>query len=373
VIILRNVELVGQTGTCDIQIEHGQIREIGPAGALGQASAIPLANAIAFPGLINSHDHLEFDVYEQLDGGPYRDYLHWAQEIKRRHAERINVLEALPRAVRIRAGIAKNLLCGVTTVAHHGVHAEYTGSSMTVVAGTRTIHSPRMEGRRGLLVPDRRPVVVHIGEGTDDQSMQEIDAFTRWNVWRKTLIGVHGIAMRADQAPRFAAIVWCPVSNEFLYGKTAAISELKHRTAILFGTDATLSGPWSIWTHIRRARALNQLSDKELIDALTATAARTWRLSNNGRLEPGAAADVVVAEKRFKDSIEAFFAVEPENILLVIKHGRVVLCDASLRSYVVPETVPFTTTVNGRQKFTAEDCGASLSKNEIAPYGRSRW
>jgi cytosine/adenosine deaminase-related metal-dependent hydrolase len=321
---------------------------------------MPLANAIAFPGLINSHDHLEFDVYEQLDGGPYRDYIDWAQDVRRRHAQRIRVLEALPRKVRIRAGIARNLLCGVTTVAHHGVDAEYTGASITVVEGTRTIHSPRMEGRRGLLVPDRRPVVVHVGEGTNDASRHEIDTFTRWNVWRKTLIGVHAIAMSADQAARFAAIVWCPASNEFLYGRTAAISELKRRTAILFGTDATLTGPWNVWTHIRRARELNELSDSELIEALTTTAARMWSLGNRGSLGVGAVADIVVAEKRHKDYVESFFSVDPEDILLVLKRGRVVLCDASLRSHVVPDTVPFSAIVNGRQKFTAEDCSEPL-------------
>ena len=125
-----------------------------------------------------------------------------------------------------------------------------------------------------MLVPERRLVVAHVGEGVGIEAEREIDTFIRWNVWRKKLIGVHAIAMRADQAERFAGLVWCPVSNEFLFGCTAPIARLKKHAAILFGTDSTLTAPWNIWDHLRRAREHGALTDEELIAALTTNAAR---------------------------------------------------------------------------------------------------
>ncbi len=267
----------------------------------------------------------------------------------------IAAVEAVPRALRVRAGIAKNLLCGVTSVAHHGPDPACAGAPIHVIGGTRTIHSPRLGRLRAMLVPERRLVVAHVGEGVGIEAEREIDTFIRWNVWRKKLIGVHAIAMRADQAERFAGLVWCPVSNEFLFGCTAPIARLKKHAAILFGTDSTLTAPWNIWDHLRRAREQGGLTDEELIAALTTNAARVWNLSNRGYIAAGAAADIVVARKRHDDQREAFFAINPEDILLVMTNGVIVLLDAAVRTQLRAGANLFPAVVNGVEKFAAEN------------------
>jgi cytosine/adenosine deaminase-related metal-dependent hydrolase len=355
VIILRGVELLGASGLCDVVVEGRTIREISPTTAFAGNPEIVFDDSLAFPGLINSHDHLEFDCYDRLDGGPYPNYIEWGAAIHRRHSETIAAVEAAPRALRVRLGVVKNLICGVTSVAHHGRDPECPDAPIAIIGGTRVIHSPRLDRLRGMLVPDRRAVVVHIGEGVDKDSEREIDTFLRWNVWRKTLIGVHAIAMRPNQAERFAAIVWCPLSNEFLFGRTAPISRLKQHTVILFGTDSTLTATWNIWDHLRRARELGELTDDELIATLTTNAARSWNLPNQGRIIPGSTADIVVARKRRDDQIEAFFAIDPEDILLVLKDGAIVLLDASLRAQLPDDATFFRATVNGVEKLAIED------------------
>ena len=352
--ILRNVEILGNSGIRNIVVDGQTISEVTAQAPSGNREVV-FDDAIAFPGLINSHDHLEFDAYEQLAGGPYRDYIEWAEAIWRRHASRIAAVQSVPRPERVRLGIARNLFCGVTSVAHHGRESECAGLPIAVIGGTRSIHSPRLEGVRGLIALDRRPIVAHVGEGVDHESEREIDGFIRWNIWRKKLIGVHAIAMRSDQADRFWAIVWCPVSNEFLYGRTAPIFRLKNHAPVLFGTDSTLTAPWNIWDHLRRARELDQLTDDELIAALTTNAARIWGLRNHGSIGAGSVADIVVARKWGDDQREAFFATNPEDILLVMKHGKVVLLDASLRSQWPSEGAPFPVIVNGIEKFTSEN------------------
>ena len=44
---------------------------------------------------------------------------------------------------------------------------------------------------------------------------------------------------------------------------------------------------------------------------------------------------MVVARKKVPDSWDAFFAVDPEDVLLVVRGGSVVLSDASLEAVVV--------------------------------------
>jgi cytosine/adenosine deaminase-related metal-dependent hydrolase len=149
-------------------------------------------------------------------------------------------------------------------------------------------------------------------------------------VFGKAVVAVHAIAMNAAQAAHFHAVVWCPVSNEFLYGTTADVASLKQTTTILFGTDSTLTAAWDIWSHLRRARALRVLGDRELFAAVTLDAALAWGRRDTGRIAPGHTADLVIARKKASDPWDAFFAVTPEDILLVLKDGQVVLRDPSV-------------------------------------------
>jgi hypothetical protein len=117
-----------------------------------------------------------------------------------------------------------------------------------------------------------------------------------------------------------AALIWCPASNEFLFGRTADAAEAARRTTLLFGTDSTLSAPGTLWDHLRTVR--NRVETPLLFAALTGAADRFWTLP--------ARRDFVVARRRGSDPWDAFFAITPEDILLVVKDGQPVLVDSSL-------------------------------------------
>ncbi|HJP63338.1 MAG TPA: amidohydrolase family protein, partial [Mucilaginibacter sp.] len=198
------------------------------------------------------------------------------------------------------------------------------------------IHSVRFDKRWWLSLnnPLKRniPVAIHTGEGIDEASVKEIDKLINRNMLKRDIIGIHGVAMNEEQAKGIKALVWCPESNFFLLGKTTAISRLKKNVPILFGTDSTLTGSWNVWEHIRKARATKELTDNELFDALTVNPANTWKLTS-GKLSQGRDADIVIAKgKKDAPAADLFFSLNPENILMVIHKGQIVLFDESLYS-----------------------------------------
>jgi cytosine/adenosine deaminase-related metal-dependent hydrolase len=366
--ILRGVEIVGDdAGPREIAVSAPTIARIGdrlPGGARVAGPVLDFGTAIVFPGLINSHDHLEFNVYPALRHKQYADYLEWGDDIHRTDWKLISSLQRMPKRDRLRWGALKNLLCGVTTVAHHGARRDDLRSLPLGAVSATSIHSiggaPRWRWR--LNSPfGRPPYVFHVAEGSSWQARREVDALTRWNLFRKPLVGVHAIAMTAEQAARFRAIVWCPVSNEFLYGATADIAALKRSTTILFGTDSTLCADWDLWNHLRRARALRVLDDRELLAAVTRNAAKAWDRGDTGRIAPGHTADLVVARKKVGDPWDAFFAVTPEDVLLVLKDGKVILCDGSV-DMIRPRGHGSVIRLGSTEKWVAEDVPDLLAR-----------
>lgn len=293
--------------------------------AYAEDLTIDCSNAIAFPGLINSHDHLELNLFPQLKNNNYSNYMQWGADIHVAHKTIVQSVLKIPASLRIQYGAYKNLLNGITTVVNHGKKITAVNLPVTVFQNCTNLHSVQLEKnwrwQLNFKPFQKKPFVVHIGEGTDEAAAAEIDTYSRNNYFGKTTIGIHGVAMNSKQAKNFAALVWCPVSNYFLLNKTADIDLLKKETVILFGTDSTLSGDWSIWEHLRLARSLRMLSDSELFSAVTATAAKTWNIFNN---------DVVVAKKKKDNYFDSFFSLTPEDILLIIKDGQVILYDESL-------------------------------------------
>jgi cytosine/adenosine deaminase-related metal-dependent hydrolase len=329
--VLNDVKLMGDDGVFNIGIDGTQISFISntPFAEFDDRLQLNLNNALAIPGLINSHDHLDFNLFPQLGCKTYSNYVEWGEYIHQNYKEQIDRVLAIPVTLRAKWGIYKNLLCGVTTVVDHGIKHNTGDELITVHDHCQSLHSIRLERnwKPRLNNPLRLniPAVIHIGEGTDQAAEFEIDELIRWNILQRDLVGIHGVAMNTDQAKHFKALVWCPETNYFLLNKTATVDQLKDNTTILFGTDSTLTGNWDIWDHIRLAQKTMLLSDEDLYLSLTTNPARIWK-TNSGQLTEGKDADIVIV----KTHVSSFFDIRPEDILLVIHHGNIRLFDETL-------------------------------------------
>lgn len=333
--VLANVQLANSGDIVNIGIEQDKIDTLSSTTINANGKLLlHFDDAIVFPGLINSHDHLDFNLFPQLGNRVYNNYTEWGGYIHKEFKQEIARVLSVPQHLRILWGVYKNLLCGVTTVVNHGERLSVNSALINIFENTHDLHSVAFEKLWKLKLnnPLKRtlPVVIHAGEGTDKQAEKEINSLINWNKLRRDLVGIHAVAMSKEQARRFKAIVWCPQSNYYLLNKSAPINQLKPLTHILFGTDSTLTSNWNIWDHIAMARNTHMLSDEELFLSLNKTAANVWK-TNNGEITEGKTADLIVAKaKGGTDSYKAFYATQPADIQLVMQGGRVRLFDQHL-------------------------------------------
>jgi cytosine/adenosine deaminase-related metal-dependent hydrolase len=363
---LNNLRFPDKDGLHDLWIHDGKIAAIRPSQPIANsnygefaairpnpvdthsAPTLDFDGALAFPGLINSHDHLDFNLFPALANRVYNSYTEWGPDIRTNNRASIDPILSIPQKLRTQWGIYKNLLNGFTTVVNHGERLDTREAPINVFQNCYCLHSVGFETnwKWKLNHPAKtvRPFAIHVGEGTNADATREIDKLMRWNLFRRPLIGIHGVAMTVEQAPAFRALVWCPASNYSLLNRTAPIDLLHGKVPILFGTDSTLTSGWNAWDQIRMARDLQLVSDTELLAMLTTAPATAWGLNDRGALAPGKRADLVIARpKPGLNNMDAFFALDPEDLLLVTNAGEIRLFDPSLLE-------PIT-----EQELTAED------------------
>jgi cytosine/adenosine deaminase-related metal-dependent hydrolase len=345
--ILYNVHNVASDLLQHIHIHDGLIAAVSADSKHLPANAarihLHFSDALVFPGLINSHDHLDFNLFPQLGNSTYANYTDWGMDIHKNNFKQISAVMKIPLYVRIQWGLYKNLLNGVTTVVNHGKQIKTNHDNVSIFQNCYTLHSVAFERfwkyKLNRPFAKKIPFAIHVGEGTDTAAHKEINTLLKWNLFKRKLIGIHGVAMNNKQAAHFDALIWCPASNYFLLNQTANIGELKKHTPVIFGSDSTLTASWNFWDQLRQARDTHHLSDTELFEAVTSKAAAAWNLPS-GNIAAGTAADMVVAKKNNTGNMmDAFYNVTPGDILLVVQQGSIRLFDASIKEQLQGEGV----------------------------------
>ncbi|MEO7984745.1 MAG: hypothetical protein ABI688_11755, partial [Bacteroidota bacterium] len=121
--ILRNVRLYGSAAVKHIHITNGRINSIAGDGTplnIPGETDIELDGALVLPGFINSHDHLDFNLFPQLGNKIYTNYTEWGADIHSADADMISLVKKVPQYLQVKWGLYKNLLNGFTTVVNHG-------------------------------------------------------------------------------------------------------------------------------------------------------------------------------------------------------------------------------------------------------------
>lgn len=312
------MRLLVQARNRTVAVEGGRIVE--PDGGFDLVLAFPEADVA--PGLINAHDHLHRNHFGRLGHPPYPNAYAWAADIQAKDSARIAEGRARLRRQALLDGAWKNLFCGVTTAVHHDPwEPDFDDGFPLKVARVPSADSLGMaESLDGLGLDrpaDGGPFCLHLAEGVDARAAGEVEALAGLGLLGPDLIAVHGVGMDEAAVARFrasgAALVWCPTSNRFLFGRTVPDSLLAEGTDVLLGSDSRLTGDGDLLDEIRCARALGALDDRRLSGAVGAVAARRFGLPEPS-LEPGSEADLIVVGKPILEA-------RAEDVLLVLVGG----------------------------------------------------
>ena len=286
---------------------------------------LDLSSHVVMPGLINAHDHLEFNLFPRLGRGPYANAGEWARAIH--HPARSPVREHLrvPLHVRLWWGALKNLLSGVTTVCHHNpFQPEVFGGAfpVRVVRRFAWAHSLEFEpdvAGRFRRAPAAYPFLIHCAEGTDGGARAEIAALDRLGVLCERTAIVHGVGLTPHSAKlmmrRGAALVWCPTSNLNMLGKTVSRSILRCGIPIALATDSALSAHTDLLDELEVAR--RYFPESRVMEMVTTAPARILRLpAGYGRRD--------------------WIAMRGGSVALVVVRGRIRLISPELARQLKP-------------------------------------
>ncbi len=174
--------------------------------------------------------------------------------------------------------------------------------------------------------------MVHVAEGVDAAAETEVGRLDALGCLKANTVLVHGVAMTRDQWARVVAagagLVWCPASNQFLFGRTAPIDEWigdradGRRTRVCLGSDSRITGARDLLDELRVARSLTSLPSADLLDMVTSQPADLLRLSAAGRFAIGAPADLLVIPAVRPSAADALLQTSRRDISLVTIGGR---------------------------------------------------
>jgi cytosine/adenosine deaminase-related metal-dependent hydrolase len=289
---------------------------------------LDLSGHLVLPGLINAHDHLEFNLFPQLGRGPYRNAGEWARDIYNPDRSPIREQLRVPKTVRLWWGALKNLLSGVTTVCHHNPYEREVFDAdfpVRVVRRFSWAHSLEFEpdlAARFRKAPPSYPFLVHCAEGADAMARRELQRLDELGALDERTAIVHGVGITAAglalMRRRRASLVWCPTSNLAMLGRTVSRALLRSGIPMALATDSALSAPVDLLDELAVARRF--LPPARLYEMVTSGPVRILRLTRSR-------GDWIAVRTKMRTPAEALLE---GAIALVIVAGRIRLISTDL-------------------------------------------
>jgi len=353
-----------------LRIAHGVITAIG-AAPQADDGVVDLEGDRLLPGLINAHEHLQLNNLPRAPGCvQYRHVRDWISDInaRRRSDPEFEAQIAASRDERLLIGGIKNLLSGVTTVAHHDpLYPALSDPAypIQVIQAYGWSHSLYIDGEDQVAASYRStpagiPWIIHAAEGVDQEASEEFERLDALGCIGPNTLLVHGIALDLAQRERLrraaAGLIWCPSSNMTLFGETAQIAELLPQGRVALGTDSRLSGARDLLDELRCAQELGALTPAELESLVTYHSARLLRLTDRGVLRVGARADILILP-----ADAPLGTAQRTDVRLVLISGGVRYGERRLAQRVDSRSTFRSVAVDGTPKILAQDIAVRLS------------
>ncbi|SED64496.1 Cytosine/adenosine deaminase [Streptomyces sp. 3213] len=345
-----------------LYVNDSRIAAVLPADApapAGFEDVAPIATGgTVYPGLIELHNHLPYDVLplwavpekygnrSQWGGSSNPAYHTLVTGPMRVLGEDPELMPAVVRYVE-----AKALVNGTTTTqgialfSNAGARRMYRGVVRNVeatddpdlpeaasrIADVEAANAEKFLAR--LQQPHR--LLLHLAEGTDQAARDHFLALKlkddQWAI-NQNLVGIHCTGLKAEDfkvlAGHGGSMVWSPLSNLLLYGQTADIAAARKAGVLIgLGSDWSVSGSKGLLGELKAARLAAkvgevELSDRDLVAMATRDAARILRWEDAlGSLKPGLRADLLVTTGTAGDPYTALVKATDTDIRLVVIDG----------------------------------------------------
>jgi cytosine/adenosine deaminase-related metal-dependent hydrolase len=344
-------------GSLPLGIRAGRIVA---AGGTAPAAVVDLDGDRLLPGLINAHDHLQLNNFPRLKfRDRYTEVGEWIADLeanRQTHRELADAA-AVPRELRLRMGGLKNLLAGVTTVAHHDpLYPELLAADfpVRVLAGYGWSHSLGVTGIDAVIrshrhTPATSPWFIHAGEGVSEAMAREFETLDNAGCLTANARLIHGVAFDEHSCRRLAArgagLIWCPASNEFLFGRTLRCRDLIEGGSVALGSDSRLSGSRDLLEELQAAQRTGLVADEQLEPLVTRTAAKLLGLHDRGTLDPGSLADLLVLPGDLP-----LWRATRADVRCVMLGGRMLYGDSRYARQLMAPGEALAVTVDGRPK-----------------------
>lgn len=363
-----------------VLIEGSQITCVEPGtgcnakpGAVG--ATVIQTNGIVAPGMIDVHNHILFDIFDDDDWGPakvYKNHDEWPNEPK--YQAMLDVKQCLSndsqgkpawcastpygtaagslRCEMDKWGELKGLIAGTTSIVGlPGTSSACFGSiTRSIDVSQNGLGTDKVQ--TSAIFPPSNPngvctnfgvgttdaFIPHIGEGVDAKALAEFTSLGTMTTPAECLYApqtaiTHGVAFGPTEFATMAAkgmkLVWSPRSNFTLYHATANIPQARSAgVTIALGPDWSMGGSQNLLDELRFADEYddknwgNVLTPKELVTMATENGAKAVGLADRlGKIEVGAVADVAVYGGDRGKPYDAILAATPREVRLVVIGG----------------------------------------------------
>lgn len=353
-----------------------------PPSGFANAPVIDTGGTI-YPGLLDLHNHLVYNVatlWQVPRAFQNRDQWQRNTGYRENVTMPLGVLAGDRDTVKaiVRYVETKVLLGGTTTV--QGMRSRFGSSTPFYTGAVRNFE--RTDDDRlpdaGSRIPNLDPseaeqvdsfrrslqtkkaYFYHLCEGIDAPTRKHYQNLVDNDLLQASLVAIHCLALDGadltNLAEKGSKIVWSPLSNMLLYGKTIDAKRLEN-VPFTIGCDWTPSGSKNLLEEIKVAWLSAQadgstLSQEDLVAAVTRNAAQAVGWGDAlGTIEKGKYADLLVTDTVANDPYENLLRATEANVKLVVIAGYPRHGDADLMEQYPPSAGKLEDlTVGGRAK-----------------------
>jgi cytosine/adenosine deaminase-related metal-dependent hydrolase len=371
---------------------------IEDVGILSVPQGVPIieTGGVIFPGLIDLHNHLTWNVFPRWNSGrKFPNRYEWQllpaylAALADPHAKL--VAEGMGPAM-ARYAEVKAIVGGATSLAglypedlgptfrppYHGMMRMLDIGSGFYPDGTREpiryevfplvlSEANAAEIRTGLQTHRIRSLLIHLAEGNphDASSMMEYRILKARGLLLPGVTLIHGVALHEAQFAEMArlgvGLVWSPRSNFELYGATADVGAAKRAgVRIALAPDWSPTGSDGMVEELNYAAAWNAslptpvFSDADLVRMSTAVPAGLAGVDGKiGAIKPGLFADLLVIRQTGHSADSALVHSGPADVLMVMVGGHPVYGQKDLVEKLAPNLAWTRVAVGGIMKDVA--------------------